>query len=124
MKRCPHCDATKPFDDFTKCRTRKDGYACYCRPCMQAKLYQHRYGISLEEIQNLWASQGCRCAICQRAEWSERSGMPFVDHDHETGAIRGLLCYSCNTALGCFQDDIARLSRAITYLQERAVVAA
>jgi hypothetical protein len=44
----------------------------------------------------------------------------FIDHDHETGEVRGLLCRACNTLLGCVQDDAKLLGRAINYLIKHA----
>lgn len=55
-------------------------------------------------------TQSGRCAICQKVD------KLVVDHDHTTNAIRGLLCYGCNTALGLFQDNVDTLRRAISYL--------
>ena len=52
------------------------------------------------------------CQICQR----ELGDKPHVDHDHETGAVRGILCFNCNGGLGQFGDDIDRLEQAIEYL--------
>lgn len=59
-------------------------------------------------------SQGGGCALCHRPP---RPGKVLhVDHDHETGSVRGLLCFTCNNALGDFEDDPGRLRAAITYL--------
>ena len=67
------------------------------------------YGMSLEDYDVLLARQGGVCAICKRP--SERP--LFVDHCHATGKVRGLLCHSCNSALGFYQDD-PNLTRAAT----------
>lgn len=61
------------------------------------------------------ARQGGRCAICERSPGILRVALR-VDHDHATGRVRGLLCDSCNAALGLFGDETARLERAIEYL--------
>jgi hypothetical protein len=54
------------------------------------------------------------CAICkQRCKSGRRLA---IDHSHETGRVRGLLCSSCNTAIGLMKEDIQRLSRAARYL--------
>ena len=52
------------------------------------------------------------CCICGRADQRIT-----VDHDHATGKVRGLLCHSCNVALGLLGDDISRLTAAIVYLK-------
>ncbi|MFB9187251.1 endonuclease VII domain-containing protein [Dactylosporangium sucinum] len=57
------------------------------------------------------ASQGGRCLICR-----EPMTLPAVDHDHATGAVRGILCRPCNSGLGFFKDNPEILSRAIEYL--------
>lgn len=67
-------------------------------------------GVVRETVVGLFASSDGRCAICGRA------GALVVDHDHDTGAIRGLLCRNCNTGLGQFGDDPERLRRAAAYL--------
>lgn len=72
-----------------------------------------KYDISLEEFEALVTEQGNRCAICD----TEFSKTPHVDHDHETGAVRGLLCSPCNTGLGHFRDDVVRLRGAVAYLE-------
>jgi hypothetical protein len=54
------------------------------------------------------------CVICGSPPPDESS--LHVDHDHRTGRIRGLLCFTCNNALGDFGDDLDRLARAVTYL--------
>jgi Recombination endonuclease VII len=73
---------------------------------------KRRFGISAAEYDALLAKQGGACAICRR-----RSKYRLcVDHCHLTGRIRGLLCYSCNLALGHLKDDQASLVAALAYL--------
>lgn len=80
-----------------------------------------KYGLTLEQFDALLLTQGGTCAICQSADpksknGASRPGQFHVDHDHTTGAVRGLLCSPCNTGLGSFRDDTARLAEAIRYL--------
>jgi hypothetical protein len=82
-----------------------------------AQKRKSNYGISDVEYQSLLDSQGGVCAICNLPDLNKRLG---VDHDHETDEIRGLLCGTCNLALGLFGDDRDRLRSAIEYL-ERSV---
>lgn len=65
-----------------------------------------KYDLSLEEFDDLLASQGGACAICRSANWEQigLAGRALVDHDHETGRVRGLLCNSCNSRLGWFEE--------------------
>lgn len=70
----------------------------------------------------MFEKQNGVCAICKKPETAKKqSGNGIkrlsVDHDHTTGAIRGLLCMYCNTALGKFKDDIEILKSAIVYLE-------
>jgi hypothetical protein len=69
--------------------------------------YKKRFGISLEEYNQMFADQQGCCAICGKHQ-SEFKRRFAVDHNHETGKIRGLLCLSCNTHLGIYelQKDI------------------
>lgn len=75
------------------------------------------HGISVEQYQAMLAAQGGGCAICGGPP--DRKGVkPFyVDHDHMTGKIRGLLCNRHNAGLGHFSDDITLLEAAIAYLR-------
>lgn len=80
-----------------------------------------RYGITLEQYEQMLEAQGGVCAICGRPERSKvyKHGPRSlaVDHGHETGRIRGLLCFSCNTNLGKFDHDLDLLRSAIEYLE-------
>ena len=75
------------------------------------------YGITSEQFDELLAVQDGRCAICGVTP-GERA--MAIDHDHRTGAVRGLLCGPCNSALGLFGDDRARLEAAVEYLTSHA----
>ncbi|MGZ4659718.1 MAG: endonuclease VII domain-containing protein [Arthrobacter sp.] len=84
-----------------------------------------RHGISEEDYTSMLAEQGGVCYICQREETTVHSGgrvkLLAVDHDHQTGAVRGLLCQKCNHALGLFDDDPERLRRAADYIEKGGV---
>lgn len=71
------------------------------------------FGISQADYDALLAKQGGGCAICGKPPAKIAL---HVDHDHETGEIRGLLCVGCNNALGQFHDDSRLLTRAICYI--------
>lgn len=75
------------------------------------------YGISLETYNEMFADQEGFCAICDKHASEEKYAL-CVDHDHNTGVIRGLLCLNCNTALGKFRDDADLLRAALKYLGE------
>lgn len=79
------------------------------------------YGITSDQYYSLLVKQCGVCAICKKPETSlSRSGKLrrlSVDHNHETGKVRGLLCFRCNVGIGYLLDDVSIISSAITYLQ-------
>lgn len=72
--------------------------------------------MSSEDLEKLKTLQDHKCAVCNRNE-EEIGGRLFVDHNHENGKVRGLLCNSCNSAIGYFSDNISRMESAIKYIQ-------
>jgi len=77
---------------------------------------RRKYGMTQADLDALLAKQGGCCAICRNALKREGRGIN-VDHDHVTGAVRGLLCPACNKGLGLFRDSIESLSNAQAYLR-------
>jgi hypothetical protein len=71
-----------------------------------------KYGMTLERYDELLASQGGGCAICGKPPGDTAL---HVDHCHQTGRVRGLLCFSCNAGLGQFRHDPQLLEAAMTY---------
>ena len=74
------------------------------------------YTATIEERKAFWAGQGAACAICRVLFADIFSGS--IDHDHHTGALRGLLCDSCNLGLGMFKDSSGLLTAAVLYLSQ------
>lgn len=125
MKYCPKCEQIKSLDEFGRNRANKSGMTDYCKPCHNAagketkqRLYggtrhyhlQRRYGITAAEVDAMIAKQGGLCMICRSAK------AEHVDHDHETGEVRGILCFNCNGGLGQFKDRRDVMGKAIAYL--------
>jgi hypothetical protein len=76
---------------------------------------KRRYGIRWDEYIYMLRSQDSECLIC--GNWFDER--PHVDHNHETGLVRGLLCSDCNLGLGIFGDSSARILAAAEYLESR-----
>jgi hypothetical protein len=82
--------------------------------------YTKTYGVTSQEVQDLFVKQGGKCAICgsegfKMNKW-QKSGL-VLDHCHTTGVVRGVLCNNCNRGLGLFQDNQESLAKAIIYLE-------
>lgn len=85
---------------------------------------RQKYGISLDEYNKMFHEQGGVCNICERPERivngkSKKVAPLAVDHCHDTGKVRGLLCFSCNIALGKFQDSPEILARALAHVTNK-----
>lgn len=113
-KTCGYCHEVLPLQCFSKCATAKGGLYNYCKPCAKKRVILSVYGLSPEDHAALINLQEGRCAIC--GKFPDTRGL-FVDHDHTTGKVRGLLCVKCNTGLGMFMDSIDNLTGAISYLK-------
>jgi hypothetical protein len=114
-----------------KCAEKRHKQQPYCQPHMRAysrEYYQRnkekrrtqdmerKYGVSREDYDKMLADQLGRCGICDvLAEDAERARL-FVDHEHSTGKVRGLLCLRCNLALGLLDDNPDSLRRAAEWL--------
>jgi len=146
IKLCCKCKIEKPTVDFCKNKTKKDGINSRCRLCAskqtllsrqlhpervseQWKRYQkanpealksrklkNRYGIDLVEYNRMFLSQEGCCLICE-VHQSKLNKKLSVDHCHNTGRVRGLLCYKCNTIIGLANDNTKTLQSAINYLK-------
>lgn len=86
--------------------------------CENARL-KYRFGITLDDYNQLLKLQGGKCAICGITSNKNKRNHKFhVDHCHTTEAVRGLLCNNCNVSLGGFRDDTVLLQAAIKYLTD------
>lgn len=74
-----------------------------------------RYRMTEAQYTEMWASQGCRCAICRTAEKPHKKDW-HIDHCHDTNRVRGILCARCNMLLGHAKDNPVILEAAIRYL--------
>ena len=79
-------------------------------------LYQKKskYGLSEKDYKNMFIKQNNKCAICDISFDIRKA---FVDHSHDSGKVRGLLCTKCNSILGMSNDSIVILNKAIKYLE-------
>lgn len=78
------------------------------------------YRLRLEDFEAMEKKQGGRCAVCDCGPVGGRGRKLHVDHDHETGIIRGLLCHGCNAAIGLFREDPDLMTKAIVYLKRHS----
>lgn len=142
VKTCTTCGETKPIDQFSLARNgraqQKPVRKSKCKPCQAAvarKWFADNpertaanlrrrglatYGLTIEEYEQIAEAQGHRCAICGERETTLRNGKLqrlAVDHCHTIGRVRGLLCNTCNRAIGLFRDNVETLRKAIDYLE-------
>ncbi len=106
-----------------KDRDRKCKWALENPEKIQAYNKKHRilkYGITEEEYNVMFLEQNGKCGICGTHQSKFKIGFA-IDHCHETGKVRGLLCGNCNRAIGLLQDDIENLRCAILYLNKNLV---
>ncbi|MCA1841085.1 MAG: endonuclease VII domain-containing protein [Actinobacteria bacterium] len=124
QKRCSRCKETKSVDLFH--RAGRSGRQPYCKPCATAyerakypngkpnrrRTYlKHKYGMTPESYTVMLEDQGGRCAIC-----CTLPNRFVVDHNHANGKIRGILCDTCNRALGLLKDNADVLRKAAAYV--------
>lgn len=82
----------------------------------RARRLRVEYGITAATYDALFAIQNGRCACCN-AQHNAGGKRLHVDHDHETGAVRGLICGPCNLGIGSLGDNIDGIRRALKYLE-------
>jgi len=125
IKWCGKCKQNLPKKSFAKNSAKKDGLQERCKGCRSKhykdtgyaeRAYENRikrdYNLSLSELKLLEEVQQGGCAICK-----DENTKLFVDHNHQTGEVRGLLCHFCNSGLGLFRDNTQNLKAAIKYLK-------
>ncbi len=132
MKVCTKCIEEKDESLFCKKKDTKDGLSSQCKPCGNAYSLKWRkdnpikakdsmrgytlrkYAISDLVYSNMLEAQNGLCKICGKTNPDNKT--LSIDHNHETGEVRGLLCSKCNLALGGFRDSVDLLKKAIEYL--------
>lgn len=143
-KKCPCCGEVKPTTEFTrqKGQNGKWGFHSHCKKCKSKRTMKYHlnnpekhkitvikqklkklYGLTIEDIEGMLKNQNYKCAICGREIFLhgssvDKNKIARVDHNHETGKVRGLLCDDCNIGLGKFMDNTEYLLGAISYLNK------
>jgi ribulose bisphosphate carboxylase small subunit len=141
-QRCNKCLESKPAtaEHFYKDKRVKTGLWRICKKCFisaraeKSAIYRNSavgkrkkrnsrflrtYGLTIEEYEALFEEQNGKCAICQLPPTEE---FLAVDHNHENGRVRGLLCRKCNAAIGLLQEDYKILSAATTYILKNNIL--
>lgn len=146
-KICPSCKEDKAAEFYNACSRHKNGIQSYCKAChlikhkkfrdqnknkfkttikvvrkysssqeaSRAYSLKSKYGLTIEIFDLMLEDQDFNCKTCGIL-FNNRKGI-FVDHCHKNNNVRGLLCYSCNIALGHLKDNIQTLKNMITYLK-------
>lgn len=133
-KECSKCKTVKPASAFYRKLINNDGLHSQCRSCVFAVSHEYyrtiephragrwksasqlknRYGITLDEYEWLASAQDNKCLIC-----GDKDVLLHVDHCHNSGRIRGLLCRHCNIALGLLRENKAAATEMVRYIELR-----
>lgn len=129
MKKCATCKETKPLSEYHNESRSKDGKTYRCKPCARAAARRHycpirsanylrekKYGVTQEQWDLMSKRCDDKCEICGK---ENKHRALCVDHNHDTGEVRGLLCDNCNVGIGKLQDSVDLIQKAAVYLQER-----
>ena len=132
LKRCSKCKVIKNITAFGKDGTRKSGLRCWCRDCdnKENRNYYHKnkqtYTVTIEKCDEIEQKQKGLCIICGLSNINKsQKARLVVDHNHNSGAFRGLLCHKCNLGLGYFNVDnfgILNLQKAVRYINENNLI--
>ncbi|MCK5607318.1 hypothetical protein KAR91_35875 [Candidatus Pacearchaeota archaeon] len=130
-KLCNICNEKKLLSDFGRHPKARDGHINRCKEC-QCKVdkkyrqtekgkiatlrhnLKHEYGMTVEQYNQMFADQNGVCFLCGKPELDRRLS---VDHNHETGKIRSLLCRRCNMCVGIFENDIDLVKQILKYIK-------
>lgn len=139
MKTCSKCLLNKTLDSFytgrAKCKSCREEYLISYRSIKRERILSNKrkwkaknpdkvksaalmsdYGINLNQYNDMLKAQQDSCAICKQHKDSFTNAL-HVDHNHITGKVRGLLCLSCNRALGLLKDNKDLFLSAANYLE-------
>lgn len=149
-KKCYGCKKFKALVEFSKNAAMKDGLDNHCRCCRSKKrkkqkrsgkqkrarknwsnsdkgkvsrfctYLKHKFNMTVQQYEVLLKRQNNKCAICKN-NLPYRTQGTCIDHNHQTGKVRGILCRNCNLGLGFFQDDLDLFVSAMSYLQRKGV---
>jgi hypothetical protein len=127
-KVCTKCRVDKPLEEFYVAKKGRLGRFAHCKVCHsqyrtnnlerckvrdRSAHLRRTYGLDAQGFDSLLASQSGGCGICGKLK-----AKMCVDHCHQTGTIRGILCGACNTAIGNLGDNVEGVTRALYYLQK------
>ncbi len=142
MKKCTVCKEMLDYSHYHKLKISKDGYGYRCKKCDLAARHKYKeanrdrfrllnrqqnlrikFGMELEDYDKLLKDQDYSCAICKSPESYGVSTRGYshafsVDHCHETGKVRGLLCNNCNRGLGLLGDNLESIQKVVEYLKK------
>ena len=126
---CKKCSDNLPLDNFYFNKNGKYKKQNVCKKCINIYDYKtdknrklkKAYGITLEQYEELLSKQDGKCSICgidNNGKYRNKPRAFAVDHCHNTGKVRGLLCSDCNTGIGLLKDNVNYLESAIKYLNK------
>ena len=139
-KKCTVCKESKSVTEYYKDSRSKDSYSYRCRDCEKKARIKYRkgsresylksvrknyrkrvYGLNEEAFKEIWLKQGGKCPVCEK-ELTDELGTKHlpskavIDHCHDTGKIRGILCTMCNKGIGLLGDRRETIVKALKYL--------
>lgn len=115
MRTNPTPEAIEKYKENYKRRENRDP-----NELRRWKAIRSKYGLSRSQYEKMERQQGHKCAICRTDKPGGRFDVLVVDHCHETGRVRGLLCNACNVALGRFGDTPDAIFKVYEYVLGRA----
>ena len=132
-KNCRICKIEKPLYSFRKTRHSPMGRSNDCKECYNEYRYgstenkiknrnkqrKFKHDLTAEEFKIMFDSQNGKCGVCE-TDMDFLAKSTCVDHDHQTGLIREILCQKCNLGLGHFSDNIKNMRKAVAYLEKHS----